>query len=112
MAVAVIFTSQRLLDQAGAPVDDAAYQAANAEMMRMVREQPGFLGMTSARDAAGVGITVSYWATAADAKAWGRVQEHRVVQARGRDHWYAWYRVQRADVTDDWAHRRQPEPSH
>lgn len=105
MPVAVIFTSQRLLDDNGRAVDDKAYQAANAEMMELVRHQPGFLGVTSARDSTGLGITVSYWTTAADARAWGRVAAHRAVQTRGRKDWYAWYRVERADVTSEWAHR-------
>src|SRR5262249_44173993 len=60
--VAVIFTSQR------AAGGDAAYAAAADAMEALAARQPGYLGIESARDADGFGITVSYWATEADAK--------------------------------------------
>ena len=96
--VAVIFSSQRT--QAGA----AEYDATATAMEALAAAQPGYLGIESARDPDGFGITISYWATAADAQAWKRVAEHRVAQERGRDEWYASYRVRVADVTRDYSH--------
>lgn len=92
---AVVFTSLRRESP------DDGYGETAARMEELAREQPGFLGIDSARGADGLGITVSYWATAADVAAWGRHAEHLVAQRRGRDEWYQWYslrmcRVERA----------------
>ena len=88
--VAVIFTSIR------ADADDG-YATMAVEMADLAAQQPGYLGLESARD--GVGITVSYWATEDDARAWKRVQEHLGAQKLGREHWYARYAVRVAQVT-------------
>ena len=87
---AVIFTSVRTDE------DDAGYATTADEMERLAAEQPGYLGIESAR--AELGITVSYWASAADARAWKAVAEHRLAQQRGRDAWYRSYRVRIATV--------------
>ena len=60
---AVIFTSQRTAKIDG--YDDTADR-----MMELAAAQPGYLGVESARDAGGLGITVSYWATLEDIAAW------------------------------------------
>jgi heme-degrading monooxygenase HmoA len=85
----VIFTSLRTDDHAG-------YDETAEAMERLAAEQPGYLGIESAR--ADLGITVSYWATAADARAWKAVGEHRLAQQRGRTTWYRTYRVRVATV--------------
>lgn len=92
---AVVFTSRRR-EQPGDGYGETA-----ARMEELAHEQPGFLGIDSARGPDGLGITVSYWATAADVAAWGRHAEHLVAQRRGREEWYEWYslrmcRVERA----------------
>jgi heme-degrading monooxygenase HmoA len=86
---AVIFTSLHT-------DDDAGYDETAEAMERLAAEQPGYLGIESAR--ADLGITVSYWATAADARAWKAVSEHRLAQQRGRTTWYRTYRVRVATV--------------
>jgi heme-degrading monooxygenase HmoA len=86
---AVIFTSVRT------DVDDGYAETADA-MERLAEEQPGYLGIEAARD--GLGITVSYWASAEHARAWKNVAEHRLAQRRGRERWYRTYRVRIATV--------------
>ena len=65
--------------------------------------------LTSVRNAARVlrafsragqelGITVSYWASVADARAWKKVTEHLAAQQTGRERWYRGYRVRIATV--------------
>lgn len=88
--VAVIFTSLRT-------DGDHGYAAMAERMETMAATQPGFLGVESARE--GVGITVSYWATEADARAWKRVVEHAEAQRLGRTQWYSRYVVRVATVT-------------
>jgi heme-degrading monooxygenase HmoA len=92
--VAVIFTSQRVADGAS----DDGYAAAAVEMDRLAAQQPGYVGIESARDESGFGITVSYWRTEADAVAWKQVTDHLAVQKAGRDRWYSSYTVRVATV--------------
>lgn len=89
---AVVFTSLRT-------EGDQGYAAMAARMDALAAEQPGYLGIEAARDADGLGITVSYWYDDAAAAAWKQVAEHLVAQERGREVWYADYRVRVATVT-------------
>ena len=88
---AVIFTSQRT------DVDDA-YGAMAERMVELASQQPGFLGVESARDAGGLGITVSYWSSLEAIAAWRAHAEHRVAQASGRRKWYAHFELRVARV--------------
>jgi uncharacterized protein (DUF952 family)/heme-degrading monooxygenase HmoA len=98
--VAVIFTSQR----SGA--DGEGYGAMAERMEELASEQPGYVGIESARNPDGSGITVSYWATEADAAAWKQVSEHLTAQNAGRDRWYDSYRLRVATVTREYAWER------
>jgi len=91
--VAVVFTSLRT-------EGDNGYAAMSRRMNALAAEQPGYLGIESARD--GLGITVSYWADEAAAVAWKQVAQHLVAQQRGREVWYSDYRVRVAVVQRDY----------
>jgi heme-degrading monooxygenase HmoA len=99
--VAVIFTSLRT-------AGDDGYGQMAAEMEALAAAQTGYLGIESARS--GVGITVSYWATEEDARAWKRVHEHGVAQRLGRERWYAAYEVRIATVTRAYGMRAGDAP--
>lgn len=88
---AVVFTSQRR-------GDDPAYAETASRMVELAAAQPGFLGVESARDAQGFGITVSYWQTLEDIARWRRDAEHRMARAAGRERWYAHYELRVAKV--------------
>ena len=60
-------------------------------MEDLASQQPGFLGFETARE--DLGISVSYWATLEDVKAWKVNAEHLMAQQRGREQWYQSYRV-------------------
>lgn len=81
---AVIFTSLRT-DR------DNGYAEAAARMEELAKEQPGYLGIDSARG--GIGITVSYWRDLESIRAWKGQWEHAEVQRRGREDWYERYTV-------------------
>jgi heme-degrading monooxygenase HmoA len=98
---AVVFTSQRT------DVDPEGYNQTAARMEMLAREQPGFLGIESARDADGIGITVSYWQSREAIAAWKRQVEHLSAQASGRDRWYACYRLRIARVETDYGFPHQ-----
>lgn len=85
--VAVIFVSQRTVADA-----DGYAQAADA-MDRLAATQPGYRGVVDARDAGGLGITVSYWADEAAALGWRDHPEHRAIRDLGRGRWYDRYEV-------------------
>jgi len=96
---AVVFSSQRN------DADPEAYAAAAERMMELAARQPGFLGVESARDAGGFGITVSYWESEAAIRAWRMHAEHTEIRRHGRQHWYTHYelrvaRVERASSFD------------
>lgn len=99
-AVAVIFLSTRTGD------DPDGYAAAAETMDRLAAAQPGYLGVDSARGPGGVGLTVSYWADEAAALAWRDHPEHAAIRDRGRERWYADYRVDVARVERSYAWRR------
>ena len=92
---AVIFTSQRTLA-------DAGYGAMAGKMVALAREQPGFLGIESYRNASGEGVTISYWAGLEDIRRWKRHSEHQEAQHRGKERWYAAYKVRVCKVEYDY----------
>ena len=91
---AVIFSSLRTLDDGGHD-----YAAAADEMARLAVEQPGYLGVESAREGPrGFGLTVSYWADEVAAARWKEVAAHSVAQRLGREAWYEYYTTRVATV--------------
>ena len=93
---AVIFTSVRT------EADHDEYDAMATEMGRLAAQQPGYLGVESARNPDRLGITVSYWETPHAANAWKHVNDHLAAQTLGRERWYANYRVRIATVELDY----------
>lgn len=96
---AVIFTSQRGTE------DEPGYNAMADQMAALAAQQPGYLGVDSARGADGPGITVSYWQTLEDIAAWRRHAEHQVARDRGRADWYTHYslRIAKVERAYEWA---------
>jgi heme-degrading monooxygenase HmoA len=92
---AVIFTSVRT------DLDAEGYAAAAERMVQLASEQPGFLGVESARGADGLGITVSYWDSLESIRRWREHAEHRLVQRDGRVKWYASYRLRVCRVEEE-----------
>jgi heme-degrading monooxygenase HmoA len=88
---AVIFSSRRR-------EGDHGYAETAGRMVELASRQPGFLGMESARDAEGFGITVSYWDSLDAIAAWKAQGEHRVAQEQGRRTWYEAFTIRIAKV--------------
>lgn len=86
---AVIFTSVRTSH-------DDGYAAMAARMVELAAQQPGFLGIESARD--GLGITVSYWESEDAIRHWHANAEHQFAQSEGYRAWYQSFRVRVAKV--------------
>jgi heme-degrading monooxygenase HmoA len=92
---AVIFTSLRT-------EGDCGYAQMAQQMVDLAAQQPGFLGIESARD--GMGISVSYWTDDEAAAAWKNVAQHLTAQHLGKTLWYQAYRVRIATVTREYGH--------
>ena len=90
-ALAVIFTSLRT-------AGDGGYAQTAEEMVRLASGQDGFLGVESARDPDGLGITVSYWRDEAAIAGWKADLEHREAQRRGRHDYYQRFELRVAKV--------------
>ncbi|MCH7342638.1 antibiotic biosynthesis monooxygenase [Pelomonas sp. CA6] len=89
---AVIFCSQRSAQ------DAAGYGEMAQRMGALAAQQPGYLGVESARGADGLGITVSYWQSLEAIQAWRRVAEHQAARDQGRRDWYSHYELRVAKV--------------
>lgn len=88
---AVIFTTRRT-------PGDHGYEAMAEHMAALAATMPGYLGAESARDAQGVGITVSYWESETAILNWKRNAEHAAARAQGRRDWYQHYELRVAKV--------------
>ena len=90
---AVIFSSIASEEKTG-------YEWMAEQMVELVKQQPGYLGHESARNA--IGITVSYWENLDAIKNWKSVSEHLIAQQLGRDKWYTAYKTRICVVERDY----------
>ena len=86
---AVIFTSITSADTKG-------YAEMSDTMVSLAQQQPGFLGMESARET--LGITVSYWDNLESIRLWKQQLDHQQAQALGRAQWYSQYQIRISKV--------------
>ena len=90
---AVIFTSVRTEKEEG-------YGETADRMVELASQQPGFLGVESARNE--IGITVSYWKDLESIKNWKMNAEHTIARETGRTDWYKAFKVRIAKVERDY----------
>jgi heme-degrading monooxygenase HmoA len=83
---AVVFTSRRT-------DGDDGYAHTADEMVALASRQAGFLGVESARNEDGLGVTVSYWRDLECIARWKANADHLAAQRAGRERWYRAYRV-------------------
>jgi heme-degrading monooxygenase HmoA len=94
---AVIFTSTRTeLDE--------NYSEMAIKMEILAKQQPGFLGVESARNE--IGITVSYWESLEAIANWKQNLDHLDAQFLGRQKWYENYTVRIAKVEKEYSFER------
>ncbi len=90
---AVIFSSLQSDDAEG-------YAETAARMVELAAQQPGFLGIETARE--GLGLTVSYWSDLESIKNWKQNSEHQLAQQMGMNKWYSSYMTRIALVERDY----------
>jgi len=81
---AVIFTSKRT-------DGDKGYHKMGEQMETLAKQQPGYIGIESAKE--NIGITVSYWESLDAIKNWKENSAHLFAQEKGKMDWYSWYKV-------------------
>ena len=86
---AVIFTSVLTENTDG-------YDQMAKKMMQLVHEQPGFLGVDSARDK--IGITISYWTSLEAIDRWRTNVIHQNAKNQGKSKWYRSYELKICQV--------------
>ena len=90
---AVIFTSHRT-------DGDNGYGEMATKMVDLAAQQPGYLGIESARE--DLGITVSYWSDLESIKSWKSNIEHQQAQKFGHEKWYSSFKVRISKVERDY----------
>src|SRR5262245_49311906 len=99
----IILFRSKLTDEAGAD-----YQAMNAEMESLVRQNPGFIDVKSYKSEDGERLTVVWWRDEASLREWREQMRHREAQKTGREKWYEYYKMEVADVVRERAFERKP----
>jgi heme-degrading monooxygenase HmoA len=89
----VILFRSKLTDEAG---ED--YQSMNAEMDALVRQNPGFIDAKAYKGEGGERLTVVWWRDEESLREWKQQLRHREAQSAGRKKWYAYYKIEVANV--------------
>lgn len=79
---------------------EVGYAETAERMVGLASEQPGFLGVESARNE--IGITISYWEDLESIKNWKMNAEHTLAREKGRTDWYKTFKVRIAKVERDY----------
>ncbi|MCL4170183.1 UNVERIFIED_CONTAM: hypothetical protein GTU68_006486 [Idotea baltica] len=74
-------------------------------MVELASQQPGFLGIESARNQ--IGITVSYWLDESSILKWKTNVEHLAAQEKGIKKWYAQFSVRICKVERAYSFKSQ-----
>ena len=90
---AVIFTSFRT-------DGDNGYGDMAKTMVELAAQQPGYLGVESARE--NLGITVSYWSDLESIRNWKANAIHKQAQTLGHEEWYSSFKVRVSKVERDY----------
>lgn len=89
---AVIFTSIKN--------EDKKYDEIAEQMLKLVQNEPGFLGIESVRE--DIGISVSYWKNLESIANWKKNIEHQAAQRLGQQSFYKVYKVRICKVERDY----------
>lgn len=80
---------------------DYGYTEMALKMEQLAKEQPGFMGLESARNE--IGITVSYWESIEAIANWKNNSEHLLAQQKGISDWYKWYDIKICKVEREYS---------
>ena len=92
---AVIFTAKQSDNTEG-------YAEMLAKMSELSKNQKGFIGIESVQEDKSE-ITVSYWETMEDIRAWSMNERHAEAKDGGKDKWYDNFTVRICEVKREYA---------
>ncbi len=95
---AVIFSSNRTKG-------DNGYSEMADKMVKLAKEQDGFLGVESVRNE--LGITASYWRDLNAIKKWKENADHSIAREKGRNEWYKSFKTRIAKVERDYQFEKE-----
>ncbi|CAI5755527.1 unnamed protein product [Candida verbasci] len=79
------------------------YEIVADRMVELAKQQPGYLGHESARDASGFGITISFWKDRISISNWKKNCEHQIAQERGKSEFYSHFETRIAKVEHEYS---------
>lgn len=82
--------------------DEEAYAATSRRMHELVDHWPGFISLKEYTSEDGEVLDIARFEDESSLEAWRREPEHREAQRRGREDFYARYRIQAARVIRDY----------
>ena len=89
--IVVLFRSKLVEEPAG-------YDEMAAEMDALARKMPGFIDVKSYKAEDGERLTIVWWENEETLAQWREQARHRVAQRMGREQWYAYYKMEVAEV--------------
>jgi heme-degrading monooxygenase HmoA len=89
--IVVLFRSKLVEEPEG-------YDEMAAEMESLARSMPGFIDVKSYRAEDGERLTIVWWENEETLRQWREHARHRVAQHAGRERWYAYYKMDVAEV--------------
>ncbi|MCF6349647.1 MAG: antibiotic biosynthesis monooxygenase [Flavobacteriaceae bacterium] len=92
---AVIFTSKLSNKTEG-------YEEISNKMLELAKKQKGFIDIESLKEGKN-GITVSYWESMADIRAWNTNERHNEAQKGGKETWYDKFTVRICEVMREYS---------
>jgi len=102
--VVILFRS-RLTPEAGQD-----YQELDAELERLVRDQPGYVTHKSYGAADGERLTLVWFRDQESLRAWKIQPRHLEAQRRGRERWYQFYEMEVAEIVRTSSFKRAASP--
>jgi heme-degrading monooxygenase HmoA len=90
-------------------LDEAAYEAKFAEMLGLVSQVPGFLGMSGFSGEDGTELAVARFSSDEALKAWREDPGHLRTQEMGRREFFSDYTITVADVDREYTWRAAEE---
>ena len=86
----------KLSEQAGKDYEEMA-----AEMERLARASPGFIEVKAYKSDDGERLTLVWWQDKETLRGWATNVRHMQAQRMGREKWYAYYKLEVAEVVRD-----------
>src|SRR5215510_9945909 len=90
----VVLFRSKLVPSAGSD----GYPEMADEMEALARSMPGFVDVKAFKAEDGERLTVVWWQDEETMRGWREAARHRLAQRLGRERWYAYYKIEVAQI--------------